>query len=83
MTEVRTFRAGTMQEALAVVRQEFGSEAVILHTRQKAATRLWPWSRRAAEVEVTAGRDVLTTTTVTHRSSAVAAAARYAPCGHP
>src|SRR5437016_2354595 len=59
MTEVRTFRARTMQEALAVVRDEFGPEAVILHTRETAASRIWPWSRRAAEVEVTAGRDVM------------------------
>lgn len=58
MTEVRTFRAATMQQAMDVVRREFGPEAVILHTRETAASKVWPWSRRPAEVEVTAGRDV-------------------------
>ncbi|MES2792705.1 MAG: flagellar biosynthesis protein FlhF [Planctomycetota bacterium] len=58
MTEVRTFRARTMQEAMDVVRREFGPEAVILHTRETAASKIWPWSKRAAEVEVTAGRGV-------------------------
>ncbi len=75
MTEVRTFRAGTLQEALAVVRRELGPEAVILHTRETAAARLWPWSRRTGEVEVTAGRDVLTATTDSRRANAVAATA--------
>ncbi len=67
MTEVKTFRAATMQEALAVVRREFGPEAVILNTRESATSRIWPWSRRAAEVEVTAGRDVLTTASESRR----------------
>lgn len=73
MTEVRTFRAGTLQEALAVVKRELGPEAVILHTRETASSRIWPWSRRPAEVEVTAGRDVLTAATESRRPNAVAA----------
>ncbi|MDB5340154.1 MAG: hypothetical protein JWN70_5773, partial [Planctomycetaceae bacterium] len=50
-----------MQAAMDVVRREFGPEAVILHTRETAASKIWPWSRREAEVEVTAGRDVFAT----------------------
>lgn len=67
MTEVRTFRAGTMQEALAVVRREFGPEAVILHTKETGA-RSWPWSRRSAEVEVIAGRDMRANSSEARRS---------------
>ncbi len=51
-----------MQAAMDVVRREFGPEAVILHTRETAASRIWPWSRREAEVEVTAGRGVFANT---------------------
>lgn len=72
MTEVRTFRARTMQEAMDVVRREFGSEAVILHTRETPASRLWPWSRRESSVEVTAGRDVLVTSRPVNRAATVA-----------
>ena len=64
-----------MQEAMAFVRREFGPEAVILHTRETAASRIWPWSRQAAVVEVTAGRDVL----VTSRSGGQAARHNAAP----
>lgn len=47
-----------MQAAMDVVRREFGREAVILHTRETPASKIWPWSKREAVVEVTAGRDV-------------------------
>ena len=33
MTDVRTFKAATMQEALELVRREMGTQAIILHTR--------------------------------------------------
>lgn len=79
MTEVRTFRAGTMQEALAVVRRELGPEAVILHTRETTASRIWPWSRRSAEVEVTAGRDVLASASETRRPVTVNSIAALVP----
>lgn len=62
-----------MPEALAAVRREFGAEAVILHTREKPQSRLWPWSRQTSEVEVTAGRDVLTATQQTLQVNAAAA----------
>jgi len=58
MTEVRTFRADTMQEALDLVRTEMGSEAVILHTRQFSQRRFLPWRKPAEVVEITAGLGV-------------------------
>lgn len=58
MSDVRTFRAGTMQEALRLVRQELGAEAVILHTRQVAQRRLLPWRKQKQVVEITAGLEV-------------------------
>ena len=54
MADVRTFRAATMQEALDLVRNELGADAVILHTRQVAKRRLLPWRKPAEEVEITA-----------------------------
>lgn len=58
MTEVRTFRATNMQAALDLVRQEMGSEAVILHTRQISRRRFLSWRKRTEEVEITAGLGV-------------------------
>jgi flagellar biosynthesis protein FlhF len=52
MAEIRTFRAASMQEALALVRRELGLEAVVLQTREVTRRRLL---RRRQEVEVTAG----------------------------
>ncbi|MBM83263.1 MAG: flagellar biosynthesis protein FlhF [Planctomycetaceae bacterium] len=55
MTDVRTFRANNMQEAFQIVRQELGSDAVILNTRQVAERRLIPWFGQKKQVEITAG----------------------------
>lgn len=55
MNEVKTFRAATMQEALDLIREEMGGEAVILHTRQVSRRRMLPWKKQEEEVEVTAG----------------------------
>jgi flagellar biosynthesis protein FlhF len=57
-TEVRTFKAATMQEALEIVRRELGPEAVILHTREIPQPRFLKWRRSAERVEVTAGTGV-------------------------
>ena len=83
MTEVRTFRARTMQEAMDVVRREFGSEAVILHTRETPASRVWPWSRRESAVEVTAGRDVLVASRPAAQLASVGAPTAAAPLAAP
>jgi flagellar biosynthesis protein FlhF len=51
---IRTFRAPSMQQALAEIRQQMGPDATVLHTR--AARRSgWRWWPKGAEVEVTAG----------------------------
>ncbi len=58
MTDVRTFKADSMQEALELVRQTLGEEAVILHTRYVTPRRLFPWRKVRSEVEITAGLGV-------------------------
>ncbi|MFK7776684.1 MAG: flagellar biosynthesis protein FlhF [Gimesia sp.] len=56
MSDVRTFKATSMQEALSLVREEMGSDAVILQTRQIPGRKsLLPWSRSKEEFEITAG----------------------------
>lgn len=55
MNDVRTYRAASMQDALAIVRKELGMDAVILHTRQVSKRRLLPFLRKREEVEITAG----------------------------
>lgn len=57
-TEVRTFKAASMQAALDIVRREMGSDAVILHTREIPAPRFLKWWRTTERVEVTAGTGV-------------------------
>ncbi len=54
MSEVQTFRAGTMQEALDLVRRELGPDAVILHTREISHRRFLPFRKPKREVEITA-----------------------------
>lgn len=58
MTDVRTYRAETMQEALALVRRELGPDAVILHTRELPQPRFLKWRRTGQRVEITAGTGV-------------------------
>lgn len=58
MNEIKTFKADSMQQALAIVRQELGTDAVILNTRQITHRRLLPFLKKRQEVEVTAGVNV-------------------------
>ncbi|QDT44918.1 Flagellar biosynthesis protein FlhF [Gimesia alba] len=63
MSDVRTFKAASMQEALNLVRQEMGSDAVILQTKQVPGRKgLLPWSKPKEEFEITAGLDIKTRT---------------------
>lgn len=78
MNEVRTFRAGSMQEALAIVRRELGVEAVILHSRQVTQKRLLPFLKPKEEVEVTAGTGFGVRTVVARPQAAPLAAASVA-----
>src|SRR5258708_11184623 len=57
-TDVRTFKAATMQEALDIVRRELGPDAVILHTREIPQPRFLKWRAVKERVEVTAGTGV-------------------------
>lgn len=54
-TDVRTFRAASMQQALELVRRELGADAVILHTRELPQPRFLLWKRTTDRVEITAG----------------------------
>jgi len=56
MADVRTFKATSMQEALKIVRQEMGSDAVILQTKQIPGRKsLLPWAKPQEVFEITAG----------------------------
>ena len=59
--EIKTYRAGTMHEALAMVRRDLGPDAAVLHTREVAAGWLLGWlgGRRQIEVTASAGVNVL------------------------
>ncbi len=75
MSEVRTYRAATMQEALTIVRKEIGADAVILHTRHVTQRRLIPFLKGRDQVEVTVGVGV---NVRSHESKATAAGASAA-----
>ncbi len=53
MTSAKTYRAGTLKEALAQVRRDLGGDAVILNTREVRRRRLFGLGPRE-QVEVTA-----------------------------
>ena len=65
--ELRTYQAGSMHEALALVRRELGPDAAVLHTRQ-VRERWWGLWPRKRKFEVTASRGI----TVPSRLSASA-----------
>ncbi|MBN2580284.1 MAG: flagellar biosynthesis protein FlhF [Pirellulales bacterium] len=56
--ELRTFRASTMHEALALVRRELGPDAAVLHTREVRSGRLLGILPGRLHIEVTASRGV-------------------------
>ncbi|MED5448379.1 MAG: flagellar biosynthesis protein FlhF [Planctomycetota bacterium] len=53
--DVRTYRAATIHEALRLLENDLGRDAVILHTRQIEKRGWLPWPRVREEVEITAG----------------------------
>lgn len=53
--DVRTYRAATIHEALRLLENDLGRDAVILHTRQIEKRGWLPWTRVRDEVEITAG----------------------------
>lgn len=54
MSEIRTFRAASMQEAMQIMRRELGEEAVVVNTRSIVQRRAFPWFKNKSEVEVIA-----------------------------
>src|SRR3954465_218946 len=60
---LRTYRAGTMKEALAQVRRDLGGSAVILGTREVRRRRLFGLGSREL-IEVTASSDASASVTV-------------------
>ena len=56
--ELKTFSAGSMQEALQLVRRELGPEASVLHTREVRARTLFGLLPGVPRFEVTASLDV-------------------------
>ena len=56
--DIKTYRAASMREALAVVRQDLGPDAAVLHTREVTGRGLLGWLRRDREIEITASASV-------------------------
>ena len=56
--DVKTYRASTMHEALAMVRADLGPDAAVLHTREVRSNRLLGWLMGTSQIEVTASLDV-------------------------
>jgi flagellar biosynthesis protein FlhF len=55
--DVRTYRAKTMQEALAQVRGDLGPQAAVLHTRE-VRRGWWRWLTGRSEIEIVASSAV-------------------------
>jgi flagellar biosynthesis protein FlhF len=56
--ELKTYRAATMHEALAMVRHDLGPDAAVLHTREVQSRRFFGWLNGPLQIEVTASRGV-------------------------
>ncbi len=56
--EIKTYRAATMHDALAMVRRDLGPDAAVLHTREVPAGWLFGWLGGARQIEVTASAGV-------------------------
>ncbi|MBL4883412.1 MAG: flagellar biosynthesis protein FlhF [Planctomycetaceae bacterium] len=54
MPDIKTFRAETMSEALDLVKQDLGSDALIMHTRQIPIKSLLPWQKGKTVTEIVA-----------------------------
>jgi len=56
--EIKTYRAGTMHDALKLVRGELGPDAAVLHTREVRQNRCFGLLRGPRQIEVTASAGV-------------------------
>jgi len=77
--EVKTYRAATMQEALAQVRADLGPQAAVLHTREVGGGGLLRWLTGARRIEVTAALDVRVPSRFADRRRTPAAAESAGP----
>ena len=55
--KIKKFQAPNIQEAMRLVKEDLGSDAVILHTRNVRRKGIWGWLG-FDQVEVTAALDV-------------------------
>ena len=67
--ELKTYRAPTMYEALAMVRHDLGPEAAVLHTREVQSRRFFGWLSGPREIEVTASLGVTVPSRLPGRSA--------------
>ncbi len=56
--EIKTYRAATMHEALAMVRRDLGPDAAVLQAREVPASRFWGRLLGSRQIEVTASLGV-------------------------
>ena len=56
--EIKTYRAATMQQALALIRRDLGSDAAVLQTREVRSPGVFGWIRGGRQIEVTASAGV-------------------------
>lgn len=73
--EIKTYRAPSLQEALAMVREDLGPSAAVLHTREIRGHRLLRWIPGVRQVEVAASLDVNVPSRLRRREQAAAPAA--------
>ena len=71
--DVKTYRAATMHEALAMVRRDLGPDAAVLHTREVITRRFLGWLPGPRQIEVTASTSVNVPSRLPRRVEAVAA----------
>lgn len=81
--DIRTYRAATMHEALALVRRDLGPEAAVLHAREVPAGKLLGRLLGSRQIEVTASLGVNVPSRFAKRSepepATVAASAAFRP----
>lgn len=79
MSVIRTYRAATVREALALVRAELGDDALILGQRE-IRRRPFPWRRVKVQAELTAA---IATGTFRQAATTVEARPAIAPASRP
>jgi flagellar biosynthesis protein FlhF len=71
--DVKTYRARSLQEALALVRSDLGNKASVLRTREIRASRWLRWLGAERLIEVTASASVQVPSRLSRRPAAVLA----------